>query len=47
MPVFTKDFPECIFIAVTGYKNAELIQLKVEHNHHASAFRFGDSKHGV
>ncbi|XP_060590025.1 T-box transcription factor TBX5-like [Ruditapes philippinarum] len=40
----TKVFQETQFIAVTGYQNVEITQLKIDNNPFATGFR--DSKHG-
>ena len=47
VPVFTMDFPECTFIAVTACQNAGITQLKVEQNRFACAFRDGGRRQNL
>ena len=45
--IFTKDFPECTFIAVTAYQNDKITKLKIENNPFASGFRQEESEEEV
>ena len=42
--IFTEDFPECAFIAVTTYKNSAIRLLKVDGNPFAQVFQDRDTE---